>query len=140
MSVSSPWTLNLCESPGIVRRLLAMDNSSAARRVVFRLASKVMPRGIRDALWLLRGLRGPSAALLPPRDSLCDTTSAHVDDDFGPSLTGSDVANGIGSLAQRERPIDHRRQLSGLDELLEDDEVVITHRGDVRHEALAHDG
>ena len=30
----------------------------AARRVMFRLASKVMPRGIRDALWLLRGLRG----------------------------------------------------------------------------------
>ncbi|HEX9421566.1 MAG TPA: hypothetical protein VGA81_21090 [Methylomirabilota bacterium] len=30
----------------------------AARRVLFRLASKAMPRAIRDALWLLRGLRG----------------------------------------------------------------------------------
>ena len=29
----------------------------AARRVVFRLASKAMPRGIREALWALRGLR-----------------------------------------------------------------------------------
>jgi hypothetical protein len=30
----------------------------AARRAMFRLASKAMPRGIRDALWLFRGLRG----------------------------------------------------------------------------------
>jgi hypothetical protein len=30
----------------------------AARSVVLRLASKAMPRGIRDALWLLRDLRG----------------------------------------------------------------------------------
>jgi hypothetical protein len=30
----------------------------AARRVMFRLASRAMPRGIREALWLLRGLRG----------------------------------------------------------------------------------
>jgi hypothetical protein len=30
----------------------------AARRVLFRLASKAMPRAIRDALWVLRGLRG----------------------------------------------------------------------------------
>ena len=30
----------------------------AARQAMFRLASRAMPRGIRDALWLLRGLRG----------------------------------------------------------------------------------
>jgi hypothetical protein len=30
----------------------------AARRVMFRLASKAMPRAIRDALWVLQGLRG----------------------------------------------------------------------------------
>ena len=30
----------------------------AARRVMFRLASRAMPRAIRDALWVLRGLRG----------------------------------------------------------------------------------
>lgn len=30
----------------------------ASRRVMFRLASKAMPRAIRDALWVLRGLRG----------------------------------------------------------------------------------
>ncbi len=29
----------------------------AARRVVFRLASKAMPKPIREVLWLLRGLR-----------------------------------------------------------------------------------
>jgi hypothetical protein len=29
----------------------------AARRAMFRLASKAMPRGIREALWALRGLR-----------------------------------------------------------------------------------
>ena len=34
------------------------DPESAVRRAVFRLASKAMPTPIRDALWLLRGLRG----------------------------------------------------------------------------------
>lgn len=34
------------------------DPEKAARRAVFRLASKATPRGIRDALWVLRGLRG----------------------------------------------------------------------------------
>ncbi len=33
----------------------------AARRVMFRLASKAMPRAIRDALWLVRGARGIGA-------------------------------------------------------------------------------
>jgi len=33
------------------------DPEKAARRAAFRLASKAMPQPIRDALWLLRGLR-----------------------------------------------------------------------------------
>ncbi len=33
------------------------DPEKAARRAMFRLASKAMPRGLRDALWALRGLR-----------------------------------------------------------------------------------
>jgi hypothetical protein len=33
------------------------DPERAARRALFRLASKAMPQPIRDALWLLRGLR-----------------------------------------------------------------------------------
>jgi hypothetical protein len=33
------------------------DPERAARRAVFRLASRTMPKAVRDALWLLRGLR-----------------------------------------------------------------------------------
>lgn len=56
----------LARSDGLVRRWLLFgrrgarwerDPENAARRVVFRLASKAMPQPIRDALWLLRGLR-----------------------------------------------------------------------------------
>jgi hypothetical protein len=44
--------------------------------------------------------------------------SADVDDDFGPSLAATDVAN---CLAQWVLPIDHRAQLSGFGELLQDE-------------------
>src|SRR6266516_4453332 len=68
----------------------------------------------------IRRIRPGDVVWCPPGEKHWrgDTCSAHVDDDFGPSVTGSHVADGIGSLAQRERPIDDRRQLSGLDELL----------------------
>jgi hypothetical protein len=33
------------------------DPEGAARRAVFRLASRAMPRPLRDAIWVLRGLR-----------------------------------------------------------------------------------
>jgi len=35
------------------------DPERAARRTVFRLASKAVPTPIREVIWLLRGLRGP---------------------------------------------------------------------------------
>jgi hypothetical protein len=34
------------------------DPERAARQAVFRLASRAMPKPVREALWLLRGLRG----------------------------------------------------------------------------------
>jgi hypothetical protein len=37
------------------------DPERAARRAVFRLASRAMPRAVRDALWLLRGLQERSS-------------------------------------------------------------------------------
>jgi hypothetical protein len=33
------------------------DPERAVRRAVFRLASRALPKPVRDALWLLRGLR-----------------------------------------------------------------------------------
>ena len=42
--------------PRVVR--WRQDPERAARRAVFRLASRAMPTGMREVLWLLRGLRG----------------------------------------------------------------------------------
>ena len=39
------------------RRRWEQDPERAARRAAFRLASRAMPRAVRDALWLLRGLQ-----------------------------------------------------------------------------------
>jgi hypothetical protein len=59
-------SLGLARGNGFVRQWLRfgrrgrrweLDPERAVRRVVFRLASKAMPKAIRDALWLLRGLR-----------------------------------------------------------------------------------
>jgi hypothetical protein len=56
----------LVRSPGVALEWLRFgrrqplwerDPEKAARRALFRLASKAMPQPIRDALWLLRGLR-----------------------------------------------------------------------------------
>jgi hypothetical protein len=40
------------------RRRWERDPEGAVRRAVFRLASRAMPEPLRDAIWLLRGLRG----------------------------------------------------------------------------------
>src|SRR5207249_4051519 len=40
------------------RPMWERDPERAARRAVFRLATKVMPKPIREALWLLRSLQG----------------------------------------------------------------------------------
>src|SRR3990172_1359416 len=65
--------------------------------------------------------------------------SAHVDDDLGTSVTAGEVPNRIGHLTQRVRPIDHRRQRSGFDELLEDGEILKTDPGHESHDALAYE-
>jgi len=59
-------SLGLARGNGFVRQWLRfgrrgrrweLDPERAVRRVAFRLASKAMPKAVRDALWLLRGLR-----------------------------------------------------------------------------------
>ncbi len=44
--------------PGLRLAALSRDPERAARRMTFRLATTLAPRGIREALWMLRGLQG----------------------------------------------------------------------------------
>lgn len=53
--------------------------------------------------------------------------SCHGDDDFASSVACPDVTRGIGDRVQRLLAIDHRGQLSGVDELLQRDYVLILH-------------
>src|SRR6266508_2589023 len=50
--------------------------------------------------------------------------SSHGDDDLASGLSRSQVADRLGHLAQRERPVDDRRDLPGFDQLLHDDQAV----------------
>src|SRR2546428_5032353 len=59
------------------------------------------------------------------------------DDDFGPRLTGADVAHGLASLGKRIGAIDHRAQLAGLDEVPEVHQVLGVALRDVELHALA---
>src|SRR2546428_11488467 len=82
-------------------------------------------RGQRHASGGARPADGPSYRT--PRDSLervahsrCGSDEGHSvdrDDDLSARPPCPDVADGLGGLAQRERPIDHRAQLSGLHQL-----------------------
>jgi hypothetical protein len=50
---------------------------------------------------------------------------SHDDDDFSLGVSFFQTPDGLGGLAQRVRPVDYRRELAGLDELLEDDHVFL---------------
>ena len=58
---------------------------------------------------------------------------------FSSGVSFFKIPDGLGNLAQRERPVDHRRELAGLDELLEDDHVLVVLRGHERAQLLAHE-
>jgi hypothetical protein len=49
--------LNRLAHPGLRLAALTRDPERAARRMVFRLATNLAPRGMREALWMLRGLQ-----------------------------------------------------------------------------------
>src|SRR6266545_6778737 len=57
--------------------------------------------------------------------------ASHGDDDLSSSVSRFHVAHGLGDLAERVRPIDDGRDLPGLDELLEHDQLLA---GLLRHE------
>src|SRR5215208_2491450 len=51
--------------------------------------------------------------------------ASHGDDDFSSSVSLFQIADRLGDLAQRVRPVDDRCDLAGFDELLEDDHVLV---------------
>src|SRR4029450_6986246 len=65
--------------------------------------------------------------------------SSHVDDDLASGLSRLQVADRLGHLAQRERPVDDRRDLPGFDQLFHDDEAVSGVLGAAEGMQLAHE-
>ena len=63
----------------------------------------------------------------------------HGDDDLPSSLSRFQIADRLGNLAQRERPVDDRRDLPGFDELLQDDQAVSGVLGAAEGMQLAHE-
>lgn len=76
---------------------------------------------------LLRALTRPAL-----RDS-------YGDDDFSSGVTLFQVADGLRRFAQRIRPVDHRRDLACLDELLQDLQVLPASFRFERDKPLAHE-
>ena len=62
------------------------------------------------------------------------------DDDLPTCLSRLQVADRVGDLAQRERPIDHRRDLPRFDQLLQEDESVSGVFGAAEGMQFAHEG
>jgi hypothetical protein len=63
---------------------------------------------------------------------------SHGDDDFPASVSLLQIVDGLGGLAQGVGPVDDRRHLAGLDELLEHQQVRSSFLGDQRAQPLAH--
>jgi hypothetical protein len=70
--------------------------------------------------------------------STMDLTSKG-DDDFPSSVSGLDIADSLRCLAQRVCAVDDRSDLSGLDELFENNQVVVVQLRKERTEPLAHE-
>ena len=54
--LGSRW-LDRLMRPGLRLNAFTRDPERAARRLTFRLATGLMPKPIREALWMLRGVR-----------------------------------------------------------------------------------
>jgi hypothetical protein len=94
--------------------------------------------------WLLRGIvcgiRSELPSTIAPRSVFLAALVSHGDDDLALSLSRLQVADRIGNLAQRERPVDDRRDLPAFDELLQDDQAVSRVLGPAERMQMAHEG
>src|SRR5215210_6860485 len=63
----------------------------------------------------------------------------HADDDLASSVSLSHMADRLGGFAQRVRPVDDRCDLAGLDELLEDYQVLELRRHEKWPQCVAHE-
>src|SRR5213082_2542794 len=66
--------------------------------------------------------------------------AAHGDDELPPSASLVQIADGVGDLAQRVRPVDHRGDLAGGDEFLQDLQVRVVRLRRERPQVVAHEG
>src|SRR3954447_6799524 len=64
------------------------------------------------------------AATVPSRESGGRRPASHGDDELSPSVSFSLVSESFRNLTQLVAAIDHRREFSGLDELLENRKIL----------------
>src|SRR5215203_7083399 len=64
---------------------------------------------------------------------------SHADDDLSSGVSLFQITDGLGDLTQRVYPIDDGCDLTGLDELLEDEHVLVVLLIDERAQLLAHE-
>jgi hypothetical protein len=62
-----------------------------------------------------------------------------MDDDFPLSVSLLQIPDGLWDLGERVRPVDDRRDLPGLDEVLEDEHVLVVLLIDECAQLLAHE-
>ena len=63
--------------------------------------------------------------------------ASNADDDLPPSTSRVQVADGVGDLAQRIRPVDHGRDLAGFNQLRQELQVLCVRYRKDRAQPLA---
>ena len=103
------------------------------------LAPRGVYRGYAIRRDLVCGSRGHPRRLSSYK-SLPFGFASYGDEDFSSSMSLFQIPDGLRGLAQRVGPVDDRRDLAGLDELLEDEQVLLVLRRNERAQLLAHEG
>ena len=65
--------------------------------------------------------------------------TSHGDNDLSSAVTFLQIPESVRDFAQRERSVDDRRELAGLDELLHEQQVLLVRRCRERPQVLAHE-
>src|SRR5712691_13176679 len=84
-------------------------------------------------------MRGSSTRGLPRPCDLSATRASDGDDDLAVCAPVSEVPDGLGDLAQRERPVDDGRDLPGLEELAQCLQIFLALGRDPGAQLLTHE-
>src|SRR5579862_514927 len=121
------------EFPATVRMSSAACSARPRSRPVMPTRAPIMASPIAVAL------------PMPPVAPVISTTlpvigsSSNTDHDLSRRVPCSDIVHGPSAFTERIGAVDNRRDLAGLDQVLECDEIVVLLRNDKPAQALAHE-